>query len=54
MSQDLSPAGAMGDAGAATQEKGEACADYGATAFLELLQDIEAFDMNRLADGPLD
>ena len=54
MSQDLSPAGAMGDASAATLEKGEACADYGATAFIELLQDIEAFDMSRLADGPLD
>ena len=54
MSQDLSPAGAMGNAALATLEKGEASADYGATAFLELLQDIEAFDLARLADGPLD
>ena len=54
MSQDLSPAGAMGNGQAASLEKGEACADYGATAFLELLQDIEAFDLARLASGPLD
>jgi creatinine amidohydrolase len=54
MSQDLSPAGAMGNAAIANVEKGEASADYGATAFLELLQDIEAFDLARLADGPLD
>ncbi len=54
MSQDLSHSGAMGNAQAASLEKGEACADYGATAFIELLQDIEAFDLARLADGPLD
>ena len=54
MSQDLSPSGAMGNAAIANVEKGEASADYGATAFLELLQDIEAFDLARLADGPLD
>jgi len=52
MSQDLSPSGAMGDAAAATTEKGEACADYGATAFVELLQDIEGFDLARLKQGP--
>lgn len=54
MSQDLSPSGAMGNAEAANVEKGEACADYGATAFIELLQDVEAFDLTRLAEGPLD
>ena len=54
MSQDLSPSGAMGNAAIANVEKGEASADYGATAFLELLQDIEAFDLARLAEGPLD
>ena len=54
MSQDLSPSGAMGNAEGARPEKGEASADYGATAFIELLQDIEAFDLVRLADGPLD
>ncbi|MCI0737383.1 MAG: creatininase family protein, partial [Beijerinckiaceae bacterium] len=53
MSQDLSPTGAMGNAEAATARKGEACADYGATAFIELLQDIEGFDPIRLKEGPL-
>lgn len=54
MSQDLSVTGAMGNALDASAEKGEASADYGATAFLELLRDVEAFDLSRLADGPLD
>jgi creatinine amidohydrolase len=53
MSQDLSGEGAMGNAAAATRDKGEACADYGATAFVELLRDVEAFDLGRLARGPL-
>jgi creatinine amidohydrolase len=49
MAQDLSPAGAMGDASKATVEKGEATADYWATAFIELLRDVEAFDLSRLS-----
>jgi creatinine amidohydrolase len=53
MTQDLSPTGAMGNAGAATVEKGETCADYGATAFVELLQDIEAFDLSLLGNKPV-
>jgi creatinine amidohydrolase len=53
MAQDLSDSGAMGDAAAATARKGEACADYGATAFIELLQDIDGFDLTRLKEGPL-
>jgi creatinine amidohydrolase len=53
MAQDLNDFGAMGDASAATAEKGEACADYGATAFLELLADVDAFDLERLGKGPL-
>ena len=52
MSQDLSEPGAMGNAGAATLAKGEACADYGATAFVELLRDVEGFDLARLKQGP--
>ncbi len=52
MSQDLSESGAMGDASAATARKGEAYADYGATAFIELLQDIEGFDLARLKQRP--
>ena len=53
MAQDLSGSGAMGDAASASPEKGEACADYGATAFVELLQDIDSFDLTRLQAGPL-
>jgi creatinine amidohydrolase len=53
MAQDLSTSGAMGDAAAANARKGEACADYGATAFIELLQDIDGFDLTRLKEGPL-
>jgi creatinine amidohydrolase len=53
MSQDLSESGAMGDAAAADAGKGEACADYGATAFIELLQEIDGFDLTRLNEGPL-
>ncbi|CAJ0893166.1 creatinine amidohydrolase [freshwater sediment metagenome] len=48
MAQDLSPAGAMGDASKASADKGEATADYWVTAFIELLRDIEAFDLARL------
>jgi creatinine amidohydrolase len=52
MAQDLSSSGAMGNAREANAEKGEACADYGATAFIELLQDVAAFDLARLEQGP--
>jgi creatinine amidohydrolase len=52
MAQDLSSSGAAGNAVAATAEKGEAAADYGATAFIELLQDVEMFDLARLDEGP--
>jgi creatinine amidohydrolase len=51
MTQDLSPEGAMGDAASASAVKGEAAADYWATAFIELLRDVEAFDLSRL-DAP--
>jgi creatinine amidohydrolase len=52
MSQDLSASGAMGNAAAANARKGEACADYGATAFIELLQDVDRFDLSRLRPDP--
>jgi len=52
MAQDLSASGAMGNAANASAEKGEASADYGVTAFIELLQDVEAFDLARLGAGP--
>lgn len=53
MTQDLNASGAVGDASLATAEKGEAALQHGARAFLELLQDVEKFDLARLAPGPL-
>jgi len=53
MSSDLNDHGAMGDASIASAAKGEACADYGATAFIELLEDVASFDLARLGKGPI-
>jgi creatinine amidohydrolase len=52
MAQDLSDSGAMGNAALASAGKGEACADYGATAFIELLQDVDEFDLRHLPEKP--
>ncbi len=49
MAQDLSKEGAMGDATAASAQKGEAVADYWARAFVELIHEADAFDLARLA-----
>jgi creatinine amidohydrolase len=54
MTQDLHPTGAVGDATCATAQKGEQALDHGARAFVELLQDVDRFDLKRLAEGPLD
>ena len=53
MASDLNPEGAVGEAGSASAAKGEAAAEHGAAAFLELLADVIAFDLARLARGPL-
>ena len=53
MSSDLNEFGAVGDAANATAAKGEACAENGADAFLDLLRDVLAFDLARLKPGPL-
>jgi creatinine amidohydrolase len=50
--QDLNPSGAVGDAREASAEKGELLLDHGARAFYELLQDVDNFDVKRLAAGP--
>jgi creatinine amidohydrolase len=50
--QDLNPAGAVGDATAATAEKGRALIEHGARAFVELLADVQKFDLARLANRP--
>jgi creatinine amidohydrolase len=54
MTQDLHPSGAVGDATQATREKGEAALAHGAHAFVELLGEIDRFDLARLAEGPLE
>ena len=54
MTQDLHPTGAVGDATLATAAKGEAALAHGARAFVELLGDVDRFDLARLAAGPLD
>jgi creatinine amidohydrolase len=53
MTQDLHATGALGDATLATAAKGEAALLHGARAFVELLQEIDRFDLARLKEGPL-
>jgi creatinine amidohydrolase len=49
MAPDLHPAGAVGEADRATAEKGRLAADYQVQRFLELLRDVAAFPLARLA-----
>lgn len=51
--QDLNASGAVGDATLAVAGKGEQLIDQGARAFCELLSEVDNFDVNRLAKGPL-
>ncbi len=53
LAQDLHPSGAVGDATLATAAKGDAALARGAQAFVELLREIDRFDLSRLRDGPL-
>jgi creatinine amidohydrolase len=53
MTQDLHPSGAVGDATLATAEKGSASLDHGARGFIELLREVDRFDLARLRPGPL-
>jgi creatinine amidohydrolase len=53
MTQDLHPTGAVGDATLANAVKGDAALAHGAKAFVELLREIDRFDLARLQDGPL-
>jgi creatinine amidohydrolase len=46
--QDLGPDGTVGNAAAATAEKGKAVVDHQAAAFVELCRDVHAFDLARL------
>jgi creatinine amidohydrolase len=51
--QDLNESGAAGNATLAVADKGERLLDQGARAFCELLEEVDKFDVNRLARGPL-
>ncbi len=53
MTQDLNATGAIGDATLATAAKGEAALTRGAEAFVELLREVDRFDLARLREGPL-
>lgn len=50
--QDLNPLGACGDAASATAEKGEAVLDFVASRFVELLLEVDAYPLARLANAP--
>lgn len=49
LAQDLNPAGVVGDARAATPQKGRAIADHQAGAFAELCREVCSFDLARLS-----
>jgi creatinine amidohydrolase len=53
MTQDLNATGALGDATLADAAKGEAALTHGAKAFVELLREVDLFDLERLREGPL-
>jgi creatinine amidohydrolase len=46
--QDLNPSGALGNAAKASAEKGRQSLDHAACGFIELLEDVHAFDLDRL------
>jgi creatinine amidohydrolase len=50
--QDLHPSGAVGNATLASAEKGERLIDQGARCFIELLEDVDKFEVKQLAAGP--
>jgi creatinine amidohydrolase len=50
--QDLHPSGAAGDATKATPEQGERLIEHGARAFIELLDDVDKFDVRGLGQRP--
>ncbi len=52
MSSDLNEYGAVGDAAKATAAKGEACAERGADAFVDLLRDVAGVRPRPARQGP--
>ncbi len=53
MTQDLNATGAIGDATLASAAKGEAALAHGAQAFVELVREMDRFDLARLREGPI-
>jgi creatinine amidohydrolase len=53
MSQDIDPCGAIGDPRPASAAKGEVALEFGAKAFVDLLREVDRFDLTRLKQGPL-
>jgi len=49
IAQDINPDGAVGDASAATAEKGRLTAEHQADGFIALLRDVARFPLNELA-----
>jgi len=50
--QDLNASGAVGDATLATEEKGEQLLEHGARRFIELLDDVDKFDVKAFSHKP--
>jgi creatinine amidohydrolase len=50
--QDLNASGAVGDATLASAENGERLIEHGARRFIELLDDVDKFDMKQLSHKP--
>jgi len=48
MAKDLNPEGALGNAANASADKGRKSLEHAAKGFIELLEDVHAFDMGRL------
>ena len=51
---DLHAEGVVGEADKAKAEKGEAAIAHGVERFIALLRDVQAFDLARLLEGPLE
>jgi creatinine amidohydrolase len=49
---DINPAGAAGDATRATAAKGQAVLDHVGRNFVQLLQEVHRFPIERLANEP--
>ncbi len=50
--QDLNPMGAAGDATRATPDRGRAVIDFVSSRFVELLREVDRYDVKRLSNDP--